>query len=57
MTLKEKAKAYRKLAKNRAELASRYAKAKQYERAARWYMAADNFMRIAAEFSSPRRHR
>ena len=55
MTSKEKAKAYRALAADRARLAAKYAKSKEYEKAARWYNAADTFMRIADEFSRPRR--
>lgn len=55
MTSKEKAKAYRALAADRAQMAAEYAKTKEYDKAARWYMAADNFLRIAEEFSNPRR--
>jgi hypothetical protein len=47
---KQKATAYRELAADRAKLAAKYAKAKDYELAARWYNAAHTFMRIADEF-------
>lgn len=55
MTAKEKAKRYRDLAIDRAKLAAKYAKTKDYDQAARWYSAADVFTRIAAEFERPAR--
>jgi len=55
MTKKEKAARYHELATDRAKLAARYAKSKNYEEAARWYSAADVFTRIAAEFEIPAR--
>lgn len=55
MTAKEKAKRYRDLAIDRAKLAAKYAKSKNYNEAARWYSAADVFNRIAAEFERPTR--
>ena len=55
MTIKDKVKAYRKMAAERAALAAKYAKGKEYDKAARWYTAADNLMRIADELSNPRR--
>ena len=54
MTLKEKANAYRKMAADRARLAAKYAKSKDYDQAAKWYYAASNFTRIADELSSPK---
>jgi hypothetical protein len=55
MTIKDKVKAYRKMAEERAALAAKYAKGKEYGLAARWYTAADNFIRIADELSNHRR--
>lgn len=55
MTAKEKAKRYRELATDRAKLAAKYAKTKDYDQAARWYSAADVFTRIAARFERPAR--
>lgn len=54
MTIKDKVKAYRKLARDRAALAAKYAKTKDYEQAARWYNAASNLNRIADELASPK---
>ena len=55
MSIKDKVKAYRKMAAERAALAAKYAKSREYDKAARWYTAADNLMRIADELSNPRR--
>lgn len=55
MNAKQKAAAYRKLATDRAKLAAKYAKSKNYDQAARWYNAADVFTRIADEFLRPRK--
>ena len=55
MTIKDKVKAYRKMAADRAALAAKYAKGREYDQAARWYTAADKFIRIADELSNPRR--
>jgi hypothetical protein len=54
MTRKENAAAYHKLAADRAKVAAKYAKSKDYDLAARWYNAADVFTRIAREIENGR---
>lgn len=53
--MKEKVKGYRKLATDRARLAAKYARSKDYEQAAKWYYAASNYTKIADTLADPKR--
>jgi hypothetical protein len=54
VTIKEKVQGFRKLAADRARLAAKYAKSKDYEQAAKWYYAASNYTKIANTLANPK---